>query len=217
MIETPLGHLNFYIDGNPIDCEVNEIENDKSCAKLSGRYYVVIHFEPDGKRHCISCCIDEYTPSEKDSIESGERLELKSFYSESAKLSIGMEGDAGYMPDGRRISEYDYMVIQLTPLQSPVYRTAVLSELQYDRTKEAEICQSASRSGSASKLLPRNMPPKVIATLTSRRLVGQRALSALSVAVKSIVNSPAVCTSAMNAIIRLLSPPAHSCIVAVCP
>ena len=37
------------------------------------------------------------------------------------------------------------------------------------------------------------------------------------VAVKSIVNSPAVCTSAMNAIIRLLSPPAHSCIVAVCP
>lgn len=118
-------------------------------------------------------------------------------------------------------SELDYliynMVIQLTPLQSPVYRTAVLSELQYDRTKEAEICQSASRSGSASKLLPRNMPPKVIATLTSRRLVGQRALSALSVAVKSIVNSPAVCTSAMNAIIRLLSPPAHSCIVAVCP
>lgn len=108
MIETPLGHLNFYIDGNPIDCEVNEIENDKSCAKLSGRYYVVIHFEPDGKRHCISCCIDEYTPSEKDSMESGERLELKSFYSESAKLSIGMEGDAGYMPDGRRISEYDY-------------------------------------------------------------------------------------------------------------
>ena len=71
MIETPLGHLNFYIDGNPIDCEVNEIENDKSCAKLSGRYYVVIHFEPDGKRHCISCCIDEYTPSEKDDILIG--------------------------------------------------------------------------------------------------------------------------------------------------
>lgn len=49
-----------------------------------------------------------YISSKEDEIESGERLELKSFYKEKSKLSIGAEGDTGYDSNGIRIASYDY-------------------------------------------------------------------------------------------------------------
>ena len=74
--------------------------------------YGVMHkidFIPDGKIHTISCKIKGHVSSEKDGIELGERLELKSFYKDNTKLSIGMEGESGYYADGMCISDiYDY-------------------------------------------------------------------------------------------------------------
>lgn len=82
---------------------------DKLCPDVNGRYAIEVDFIPDGKVHTISYKIKEFISSKKDGIEVGERLELKSFYGENAKLSIGMEGDAGYYLDGTRASDtYDY-------------------------------------------------------------------------------------------------------------
>ena len=110
MLTTPLGDIEIYIDDKKIEyVERNIRKPDKLCPAVDGRYSIEVNFLPDGKFHVISCKIKDYISSKEDGIESGERLELKSFYRDNTKLSIGMEGDAGYYSDGTRASEvYDY-------------------------------------------------------------------------------------------------------------
>lgn len=110
MLTTPLGDVEIYIDDKKIEyVERNIRKPDKLCPAVDGRYSIEVNFLPDGKFHDISCKIKDYISSKEDGIESGERLELKSFYRYNTKLSIGMEGDAGYYPDGTRSSDmYDY-------------------------------------------------------------------------------------------------------------
>jgi hypothetical protein len=108
MLVTPLGQIKIYIDGMLVPYTEKPIANDKTCRDLDGRYTIEITFIPDGEMHTISCCLYNYEKSDDDDIESGERLELKSFCQGSVKLSIGMEGDIGYLSNGVRISEYDY-------------------------------------------------------------------------------------------------------------
>lgn len=95
------------LDGAPIEYEYQKVELDKTCCDLNGRYCITVILRPDGREHRLSCIIKDYQPSTDDEVESGERLELKSFYCNGTKLSIGMEGNSGYV-DGERISEYDY-------------------------------------------------------------------------------------------------------------
>ena len=104
MLSTPLGDIEIYIDNEKVEYTVKNIgASERLCPDISGRFGIEILYEPDGKQHTISCRI------KKDEIEPGERLELKSFYRENTKLSIGMEGDAGYYSDGTRDSDvYDY-------------------------------------------------------------------------------------------------------------
>lgn len=108
MLTTPLGKIIIFYDDEEIEYTAIPIENDSNCIDLDGRYLIKLHFEPDGKKHTISCRIKEYVPSSEDYIETGENLELKSFCKDKIKLSIGMEGDSGYFPDGTRCSDYDY-------------------------------------------------------------------------------------------------------------
>lgn len=110
MLTTPLGCIEIYIDRKRTEFMEKSIEvSDKLCPDLDKRYSIEVNIIPDGKPHVIFCKIKEYTPSKEDKIESGERLELKSFYRENTKLSIGMEGEAGYSSDGIRASAiYDY-------------------------------------------------------------------------------------------------------------
>lgn len=110
MITTPLGNIEIYIDGKLIDYQEQNIGASKSiCPDITGRFCIEIDYEPDRKQHVISCKIKGYTISNKDEIESGEKLELKSFYKKNIKLSIGMEGEAGYYSDGGKESAiYDY-------------------------------------------------------------------------------------------------------------
>lgn len=110
MLVTSLGDIIVAIDGKNMDVTWREMGADeKLCPDIYGRYCLEVFFEPDGKRHTISCRIKDHVPSENDGIESGERLELKSFYKGKAKLSIGMEGETGYYPDGTRAFDtYDY-------------------------------------------------------------------------------------------------------------
>ncbi|GCA67561.1 hypothetical protein KGMB01110_19970 [Mediterraneibacter butyricigenes] len=110
MLSTPLGDIEIYIDNEKVEYTVKNIgASERLCPDISGRFGIEILYEPDGKQHTISCRIKKYHASSRDEIEPRERLELKSFYRENTKLSIGMEGDAGYYSDGTRDSDvYDY-------------------------------------------------------------------------------------------------------------
>ncbi len=108
MLETPFGSVDVKLDGNILDYECHEQPLDSTCREVNGRYAIKVSFIPDGKRHSISCIIRDYMASSNDGIESGERLELYSFYRDKTKLSIGMEGDGGYLSNGKRVSQYDY-------------------------------------------------------------------------------------------------------------
>lgn len=110
MLSTPLGDIEIYIDNEKVEYTVKNIgASERLCPDISGRFGIEILYEPDGKQHTISCRIKKYHASSRDEIEPGERLELKSFYRENTKLSIGIEGDAGYYSDGTRDSDvYDY-------------------------------------------------------------------------------------------------------------
>lgn len=110
MLTTPLGDIEIYVDDNKVEyTEKNIGVSDKLCPDVNGRYAIKIDFIPDGKIHTISCKIKGHVSSKKDGIEPGERLELKSFYKDNTKLSIGMEGESGYYADGMCVSDrYDY-------------------------------------------------------------------------------------------------------------
>ena len=107
MIITPLGEIEIFFDGNKIVYSVSPVEVTKNCHDLVGRCCIRINIIPDGKEHIISCCIAKYSSSEKAIIESGENLELKSFYSGNSKVSLGMEADLGFINE-QRITRYDY-------------------------------------------------------------------------------------------------------------
>ncbi len=107
MLITPLGTIKILVDGKAISYDYRSVPLHKTCQSLDGRYAIEILFHPDGNEHRISCLIPGYEPSEKDGPESGEDLELYSFYNGTAKLSIGMEGSTEYC-SGERLSHYDY-------------------------------------------------------------------------------------------------------------
>lgn len=107
MLYTPLGEIEIYIDGVKATYKEQAVSLDGTCPDLGGRFSIAVDFMPDGAEHCIVCRIKGHISGAEDSIESGERLECKGFYNESFKVSIGMEGDAGYN-GSERISEYDY-------------------------------------------------------------------------------------------------------------
>lgn len=109
MLLTPLGEIKVFYDDKEVEYNVKAVKCDKRCPDLGGRFIIEVHFKPDGREHIISCRIINHVVHPYDDIETGERLELKSFYNENVKLSIGMEGDTGYLFDGTRYSdEYDY-------------------------------------------------------------------------------------------------------------
>ena len=107
MIRTPLGNLEIQIDGKSIKYQATLMPIDGAFSELDGRYKIAVLLQPDGKLHTIACKIKDYTPSTLDEEEGGENLECKSFYQDSTKLSLGMEGDMSFL-NGQRMSDYDY-------------------------------------------------------------------------------------------------------------
>lgn len=108
MLTTPLGRIHVMIDGKTISYEAVRKDCDKTCMDLGGRYSISVSLPMDKQYHEVACVICGHKETDRDGIESGERLELKSFYDDKSKVSIGMEGDSGYFPEGTRIGEYDY-------------------------------------------------------------------------------------------------------------
>ncbi len=109
MLITPLGIIEVFIDDRKYDYEYEPISLDDCCPSLNGRYKIKVSFMPDGKKHTIACRIKDYSPTKEDSINPGERLELKSFYKGKTKLDIGMSGDIGGLEYyGVKNAEFDY-------------------------------------------------------------------------------------------------------------
>ena len=92
---TPLGDIEICIDGKTIKYTAQNMGvMDKLCPDVDGRFCIKVEFVPDGERHAISCIIKSHIPSDKDGVESGEQLALKSFYKGHSKLfdSVFMSG-----------------------------------------------------------------------------------------------------------------------------
>ena len=110
-LSTPFGEIKIFMDGKEVPYASREIgKTDVRCPHVLGRYQISVSFVPDGKKHDIACvfepsCSYERTP------ESGERLECQSFYNDQRyKMSIGLEGEAGYIGGMRASGKYDYDV-----------------------------------------------------------------------------------------------------------
>ncbi len=109
-LQTPFGKVKILIDDIEISYNAIQKQSDeKVCPDVVGRYHIAIDFTPDGQQHEIKCIIEDISCSDR-GHESGEMLESQAFYNEDDwKLSIGVECEAGFLPDGRRWSErYDY-------------------------------------------------------------------------------------------------------------
>ena len=92
---TPLGDIEICIDGKTIKYTAQKMGvMDRLCLDVDGRFCIKVEFVPDGERHTISCIIKSHIPSDKDGVESGEQLALKSFYKGHSKLfdSVFMSG-----------------------------------------------------------------------------------------------------------------------------
>lgn len=88
MLCTPLGKLIVLIDQVPFKYQVHKAPLNRSCSALDGRWLITVPVLPDGKEHWISCTLQPNC-TVHDYIETGNRLECKSFYSTRFKLSIG--------------------------------------------------------------------------------------------------------------------------------
>lgn len=108
-MKTPFGEVVILIDGKEMPYTVVEREKDNSFKDVLGCYIISVPFRPDGKEHEIRCVIPDIQYVES-GPESGENIECQSFYnSRGEKLSICVECETGYLPDGRRWSDkYDY-------------------------------------------------------------------------------------------------------------
>ncbi len=112
-MRTPFGEISILLDGKKYDFFIvapHKVRKGR-CKDLLGCYRIAVNVEPDGEEHEVKCIIPDIV-YETRSIESGEDLECVSFYDEKGmKLSIGVEGEKGVLPDGRRFStKYDYRV-----------------------------------------------------------------------------------------------------------
>ena len=105
---TPLGEITVLIDGNELEYSYKKLKSFKSCPDVKDRYAIEIDFLPDGMVHSIACVLSDLDERAKLNVESGEHLECVSVIFEDIKLSVGLEGDDLHMPDGTRISSYDY-------------------------------------------------------------------------------------------------------------
>lgn len=109
-LNTPFGCVTIMVDGQEIEYCVEQLKADEIFfPDIVGRYKISVEFEPDGKEHTLACILPEAVDYHR-GPESGERLECQGFYSKyRVKLSIGLECEAGYLPDGTRWSNaYDY-------------------------------------------------------------------------------------------------------------
>lgn len=108
-MKTPFGEIVILVDEKAMPYTVVEREKSNSFKDVLGCYIISVLLRPDGKEHEIKCVIPDMRYIER-YPESGEDIECQAFYNDKdQKLSICVECDSGYLPDGSRWSDkYDY-------------------------------------------------------------------------------------------------------------
>lgn len=150
-LETPFGKVKIFIDNMEVSYTVVEKQPDERvCPDIVGRYQIGVDFIPDGKEHEIKCIIEEIACLDR-GPESGEMLECQAFYNaDHWKLSIGVECETGFLPDGRRWStryDYDakyldngmsYVILEETKEEHFVFGIAWIDHVEDDPAREVQ-------------------------------------------------------------------------------
>ncbi len=100
MLETSFGKIVITFDGKTVPFSVCPIENKRLFPDVDGAFLLKYDYTNDGNAHTLRCFLDGCAVT--GDSESGEDLEAISFYRQSAKLTIGCEGDFGWQ------EKYDY-------------------------------------------------------------------------------------------------------------
>ncbi|MEL7656571.1 MAG: hypothetical protein AAGU75_11760 [Bacillota bacterium] len=94
MLQTPLGNIKLYLDGNPIEYTFTKApENPRLYPDVNGAFLLKYSFQADGKNHALRCVVDN--SAIVSSLETGENFVAVSIHSSVIKMTLGIQGDFG--------------------------------------------------------------------------------------------------------------------------
>lgn len=101
-IQTPLGELQVFLDGQAVEGMITSVKNNSFHPKSAKRYLIEICIQPDRREHILSCRLKPSQPV-RSFVETGERCAGIIYHNEgeSTFVLVGAEGD-DYSP------YYDY-------------------------------------------------------------------------------------------------------------
>lgn len=106
---TPFGEIIISLDGHEIVYEAYPLSLLYRDIKLSGRYAIIVPFNPDRKNHLISCKLNTEEKLNVD-YESGENVQIVNYADvekQGYDLSIGISAETDYIY-GYRYSYFDF-------------------------------------------------------------------------------------------------------------
>ncbi len=115
LVDTPLGEVALYFDDRRVDFAITAVpKNQQLYPDILQAYYMSYDYVADHKAHTLKCMIAN--ADIQGYSDSGENLEATSFYTDTVKLTIGIEGDFAYYDAQMKpvITNYDYYGNTLT-------------------------------------------------------------------------------------------------------
>lgn len=100
MLKTPLGYINIFVNGKIVRPIANELPSIKKGFIVDKCYQLSLNISLfECEKTIIECVLaaNDYLDNLESNIESGEKLEMISFYCKNTKLSIGTEGEIQYI------------------------------------------------------------------------------------------------------------------------
>lgn len=91
MIQTPIGDIRILVNGQEKKYEFCELETKTENFSVDNRFQITFGEIEIGM--IVSCVLESPFQNIESTPDSGERLEMISFYKDDLKLSIGVEGE----------------------------------------------------------------------------------------------------------------------------
>ncbi|WP_276379974.1 hypothetical protein [Flavobacterium sp. H4147] len=98
-LTTPFGKINLYTNGIALNYSIEKLENEvlglknKPIFIVDDRYRITVYIDGSQIPISIECKFADSTIFSESTVESGERLALKSWYKDNLKISIGTEDE----------------------------------------------------------------------------------------------------------------------------
>ena len=104
MLLTPLGKIAIYFDGNPVEyAQVTAPADPRLYPNVNGAFILKYYYQADEKEHTLRCIVENNKCVAH--ADTGERLVAVSIYTDTVKMTIGMEDDFGCL---REYNKYDF-------------------------------------------------------------------------------------------------------------